>query len=65
MNNIVILKTVNGIGDKIINLFGASVYCYYKNYNLKIILNENINNYYFGSNNFYDLSLFDFNNIKV
>jgi glycerophosphoryl diester phosphodiesterase len=65
MNNTIILKTINGLGDKIINLLGAAVYCHYKNYNLKTILNENILYYYFNSHNNYDLSLFNFNNISV
>ena len=38
MSNIVLLKPINGLGDKIINLLGAAVYCHYKNYNLKTIL---------------------------
>ena len=41
---IIVLETINGIGDKFINLIGASVYCYYKKYDLKIILNECILN---------------------
>jgi hypothetical protein len=65
MNNIVLLKTINGIGDKLINVIGAAVYCFYKNYDLKVILNEQCLYYYFGSHNFYDLLLFNFNNIHV
>ena len=65
MTNIVLLKPINGLGDKIINLLGASVYCYYKNYNLKTVFNENILYYHFNSYNYYDLSLFNFNNISV
>jgi hypothetical protein len=35
MNNIVLLNTINGIGDKLINVIGAAVYCYYKKFELK------------------------------
>jgi hypothetical protein len=65
MNDTIILIPFNGIGDKIITLIGASVYCYYKKYDLRIVMNENVLFYHFGGMNFYDLSLFDFNDIKV
>jgi len=61
----IILKTINGVGDKLINVIGAGVYCYFKNYDFRTILNQDIYEYYFGSRNFYDLSLFDFNHIPV
>ena len=59
------IKPINGLGDKIINILGAAVYSYYKNFALKVFLNENIMLYYFGSSNFYDLALFEFNSIKI
>jgi len=65
MSNTILLKTINGIGDKFINVIGAAVYCYYKNYDLKVVLNENCLNYYFGSHNYYDLLLFNFDSIQV
>ena len=65
MSNKIIIKPINGVGDKFINIIGASVYCYYKKYDLKIIFNDLILNYYFGSHNHYDLSLFEFNNMSV
>jgi hypothetical protein len=65
MSNKIIIKPINGVGDKFINIIGASVYCYYKKYDLKIILNDLILNYHFGSHNHYDLSLFEFNNMSV
>lgn len=65
MSNTLLLKTINGIGDKFINLLGAAVYCYYKKYDLKVILNEQRLYYKFGSHNLYDLLLFNFNNINV
>ena len=40
INDIILLLPINGIGDKLINVIGASVYCYYKKYDLRIILNE-------------------------
>jgi len=61
----IVLKTINGLGDKLINVIGAGVYCYYKNYDFRAILNQDIYEYYFGSRNFYDLSLFKFNDIFV
>ena len=59
------IKPINGLGDKIINVLGAAVYSHYKNFDLKIFLNEGILFYKFGSSNFYDLSLFNFNSINV
>jgi hypothetical protein len=59
------IKPINGLGDKIINVIGAAVYCHYKNFELKVFLNESILFYFFGSINFYDLSLFNFNSIHV
>ena len=40
MSNKIIIKPINGVGDKFINIIGASVYCYYKKYDLKIIFND-------------------------
>jgi len=65
MNNTIILKPINGLGDKIINLLGAAVYCHYKNYHLKAVFNENCMYYHFNSHNYYDLSLFKFTNLSV
>jgi hypothetical protein len=64
-NSTLILKTVNGIGDKIINLLGCAVYCYYKKFELKTSFNEIVSFYNFGSHNLYDLSLFKFINMSV
>ena len=65
MNNSVLLKPINGLGDKFINLIGSAVYCYYKKYDLRVLLNEGIYYYDFGTHNYYDLSLFNFNDICV
>jgi len=59
------IKPINGLGDKIINILGAAVYSHYKNFDLKIFLNEGILYYLFGSSNFYTLSLFNFNSINI
>lgn len=65
MHNTLLLKVVNGLGDKIINVLGAAVYCYYKNLDLKISFNEIWSFYDFGSHNLYDISLFNFNNMHI
>jgi hypothetical protein len=64
-NTTLVLKAANGIGDKIINLLGAAVYCYYKKFELKTSFNEILSFYAFGSYNCYDLSLFNFINMCV
>ena len=59
-NKTIVYYAANGIGDKIINLLGAAVYCYYKKFELKTGFNEILWFYAFGSYNLYDLSLFNF-----
>ena len=61
----IIMNTINGIGDKLINIIGGCVYGHYKKIDIKFLLNENILYYKFGSNNCYDLSLFSFDNIQI
>jgi hypothetical protein len=59
------MHTINGIGDKLINVIGANVYAFYKNYILESTLNYNILNYNFGGTNEYSVDLFDFGNLIV
>jgi hypothetical protein len=59
------MLTINGIGDKLINVIGVNVYAFYKNYILESTLNYQILNYKFGSTNEYSIDLFDFGNLVV
>jgi hypothetical protein len=59
------ITPINGYGDKIINVLGALVYSYYKKYDLKVCINADFLHYQFGTDNFYDLALFNYNEIDV
>jgi hypothetical protein len=60
-----ILFCNNGIGDKLLDIIGLSVYSLIQNKECEFILNDFIKDYNFGMKNYYDIKYFNFNNIVV